>query len=55
MHKNSYNPKTLNGNWHENRYTEEYNILSNETSNTYMPNPSHNKYVSESHSVGNQV
>ena len=39
MHKNNYNPKTLNGNWHENRYTEEYDKLNDETSNTYLQNP----------------
>lgn len=39
MHKNTYGPKTLNGNWLENRYTEEYDALNDATSNTYLPNP----------------
>ena len=39
MHKNNFNPKTLNGNWHENRYTEEYDKLNDATSNTYLQNP----------------
>ena len=39
MHKNNFNPKTLNGNWHENRYTEEYDAQDNSTSNTYLQNP----------------
>ena len=39
MHKNTYGPKTLNGNWLENRYTEEYYALNDATSNTYLPNP----------------
>ena len=29
MHKNNYNAKTLNGNWHENRYTEQYDEQDN--------------------------
>ena len=39
MHKNNYTAKTLNGNWHENRYTEEYDQLNDATSNTYLQNP----------------
>lgn len=39
MHKNSFQPKTLIGNWHENRFTEEYNEADNKTSNTYIKNP----------------
>ena len=39
MHKNSYNPKSLIGNWHENRYTDEYDAQSDATSNTYLQNP----------------
>ena len=39
MHKNNYNPKTLNGNWHENRFTEEYNGEHDSSSNTYIQNP----------------
>ena len=39
MHKNSYNPKSLIGNWHENRFTDEYDAQSDATSNTYLQNP----------------
>ena len=39
MHKNNFTAKTLNGNWHENRYTEEYDQLNDATSNTYLQNP----------------
>ena len=39
MHKNSYNAKSLIGNWHENRYTEDYNRQHNATSNTFLQNP----------------
>ena len=38
MHKNSFNPKSLIGNWHENRYTDEYDAQSDATSNTYLQN-----------------
>ena len=53
MHKNSYNPKVLNGNWFENRMTDEYDRLANQTSNTHLPNPSFDKYVSTSKAIGN--
>ena len=39
MHKNSFNPKSLNGNWHEERFTEEYNGQHNASSNTFLQNP----------------
>ena len=39
MHKNNYTAKTLNANWNENRYTEDFDALHNATSNTYLPNP----------------
>ena len=39
MHKNNYTAKTLNGNWHENRYTDEYDEKHNASSNTYLSNP----------------
>jgi hypothetical protein len=55
MHKNAYNPKVLNGNWCENRFTDNFDQLANETSNTYLANPSHNKYVPTSKDVGNQA
>ena len=54
MHKNSYNAKTLNGNWHENRYTEDFDRQHNATSNTYLQNPSYNKYLPISKDVGNK-
>lgn len=39
MHKNAFQPKTLIGNWHENRFTDEYSEADNKTSNTYIKNP----------------
>ena len=54
MHKNIYNAKVLNGNWFENRFTDEYDRLADQTSNTYLPNPSYNKYVTTSTAIGNQ-
>lgn len=68
MHKNSYNPKSLNGNWYENRYTEDYNAQHDQSSNTYIANPckfrsfdlinvlsiAHNKYVPVSRAIGNK-
>jgi len=53
MHKNSYNPKTLNGNWFENRFTEDFDKKNDESSNTYLANPSYNKYIATSRAVGN--
>lgn len=53
MHKNSYDPKTLNGNWFENRFTTEYDKKNDESANTYLANPSFNKYVSTSRAIGN--
>jgi hypothetical protein len=53
MHKNAFNPKTLNGNWWEDRYTDNYDTQNNSTSNTHMPNPSFNKYLPTSKTVGN--
>ena len=38
MHKNSYNPKSLNGNWYENRQTSDFEAQNN-GSNTYLSNP----------------
>ena len=54
MHKNSYNPKVLNGNWFENRFTDGYDMLANQTSNTHLPNPSFDKYVSTAKAIGNK-
>lgn len=53
MHKNFYNPKTLNGNWFENRFTDDFDKKNDETSNTYLANPSFNKYVPTSRAIGN--
>jgi hypothetical protein len=53
MHKNSYNPKTLNGNWFENRFTDDFDRKNDETSNTYLANPSFNKYIPTSRAIGN--
>ena len=54
MHKNSYNPKVLNGNWFENRFTDSYDELANRSSNTHLPNPSFDKYVSTAKAIGNK-
>jgi hypothetical protein len=54
MHKNAYNPKVLNGNWFENRFTDEYDKKTSETTNTYLPGPSASKYVPISRDIGNQ-
>jgi len=53
MHKNAYQPKVLNGNWFENRFTDDYDKKTNETTNTYLANPSFNKYVPTSKAYGN--
>ena len=53
MHKNNFAPKTLIGNWQENRFTEDFSANADSTSNTYLQNPSYNKYVSTSKDVGN--
>lgn len=52
MHKNSFNPKTLNANWYEERCTEDFEKF-NFTTNAYLKNPSHNKYIPMSKSIGN--
>ena len=38
MHKNHFNPKTLCGNWYEERATEDFEKF-NSTTNTYLKNP----------------
>jgi len=53
MHKNAYTAKTLNGNWWEDRYQDKYDEFNNKTSNTYLANPSYNKYVPTSRGIGN--
>ena len=53
MHKNNFAPKTLIGNWQENRFTEDFSANADSTSNTYLQNPSYNKYVSTSKDIGN--
>jgi hypothetical protein len=45
MHKNAYTAKSLIGNWHENRHTDTYDEMANNTSNTYLKNASHSKYT----------
>jgi hypothetical protein len=54
MHKNAYTCKTLNGNWNEDRYTDKYDIVNNQTTNTYLANPSYNKYVPTSKAIGDK-
>ena len=46
MHKNSYTAKSLNGNWNENRFTNEYNSMDERTSNTYLQNPCKSPFTS---------
>ena len=53
MHKNVYAAKTLIGNWQEERSTEQFES-SNEGTNTYLANPSYNKFVPISKDVGNK-
>ena len=53
MHKNTYTAKTLIGNWQEERSTEEFESF-NEVTNTYLPNPSYNKYQPISKEIGNK-
>lgn len=54
MHKNAYNPKSLNGNWFEDRHTDHFDAKHDSSSNTHLQNPSYNKYVTTSKAVGNQ-
>ena len=52
MHKNTYTAKTLVGNWQEERSTEGFESF-NEVTNSYLPNPSYNKYIPISKEIGN--
>ena len=54
MHKNVYTAKTLIGNWQEERSTENFENF-NEVTNTYLPNPSYNKYIPISKHIGNNT
>lgn len=54
MHKNAYIPKVLNGNWCEDRFTDKFDWMTNETTNTHLANASHSKYVPTSKAIGNQ-
>jgi len=51
MHKNAYSAKSLIGNWQEERSTEQYEDTN--FSNTFLANPSYNKYVPISKDIGN--
>ena len=53
MHKNVYTAKTLIGNWQEERSTENFENV-NEATNTFLPNPSYNKFLPISREVGNK-
>lgn len=55
MHKNAYQPKVLNGNWCEDRFTDAYDKKTNETTNTYLANPAVNRYTTTSKDIGNQI
>ena len=46
----SYNSKTLNGNWFEERCTSTFN--KNDKANTYLANPTANKYTTTNMEVG---
>jgi len=50
MHKNAFAAKTLIGNWQEERSTEKYE--DENKSNTFLANPSYNKYVPISKDIG---
>jgi hypothetical protein len=54
MHKNSYNPKVLNGNWCEERFTDRFDRKHDNSSNTFLSNPSYSKYVPTSKAIGNK-
>jgi len=53
MHKNAYNPGVLNGNWFEERFTDAHERKQELGSNTFLPNPNYNKYVTTAKAVGN--
>ena len=53
MHKNTYTAKTLVGNWQEERSTEGFESF-NEVTNSYLANPSYNKYIPISKEIGNK-
>ena len=53
MHKNAYHSKTLIGNWNEERSTQQFE-QDNEVSNSFLPNPSYNKYVPISKDYGDK-
>lgn len=55
MHKNAYQPKVLNGNWCEDRFTDAYDERTNQTTNTYLANPASNRYTTTSNNIGNQL
>jgi hypothetical protein len=53
MHKNAYQPKCLNGNWFEERHTGHFDKAHDNSSNTFLANPSYGKYVPTSKAIGN--
>ena len=53
MHKNTYTAKALIGNWQEERSTQEFEE-SNAIANSFLENPSYNKYVPLSKDYGNK-
>ena len=52
MHKNTYDAKTLVGNWAEERSTIKFEE-DNAISKCFLPNPSYNKYIPISRDFGN--
>ena len=55
MHKNAYQPKVLNGNWCEDRFTDHYDQKTNETTNTHLANPAQNRYTTTTRDIGNKT
>ena len=53
MHKNQYGPKTLNGNWLEERSSASYGALHEATS-AHLAGPNYSKFVPISKDVGNK-
>ena len=55
MHKNKYKAKTLIGNWAEERALPEFDEVNVQTGNTFLANPSYQKYIPISKDVGNKI
>ena len=53
MHKNSYGPKTLNGNWLEERSSQAY-AEKHEVDASHLAGPNYSKFIPISKDVGNK-